>query len=122
VLHHASIYDAPRDRDQNGWRVLVMRQWPRGVRRDRVDLWLKDAGPSTALLHAYNHDGLSWAEFEVRYRAEILEDRPSVLTQLKDLERAHGTVTILCHERIPPHAHCHRLILVDLLGGAQPNS
>jgi uncharacterized protein YeaO (DUF488 family) len=122
MVHHASIYDRQRDRDQDGWRVLVMRQWPRGVRRDRVDLWLKEAGPSTALLHAYNHDGLSWAEFEARYRAEMLEERPAVLRELKDLEREHGIVTILCHERIPPQQHCHRLILVDLLTNAQPNS
>ena len=122
MLQHASIYDAQRDRARDGLRVLVMRQWPRGVRRDRVDLWLKDAGPSAALLHAYNHEGLSWDDFDRRYRAEMLEDRPAVLTRLQELERAHGTVTILCHERMPPHEHCHREILLDLLLRAQSNS
>jgi hypothetical protein len=32
------IYD--RDTDTKGYRVLVDRLWPRGVRKDEVDLWL----------------------------------------------------------------------------------
>lgn len=92
-----------------------MRLWPRGVRRDRVDLWLKDAAPSRGLLDAYTHAGLAWQEFERRYRLEILEERPHVLERLEALEATHGTLTLLCHERIPPREHCHRLILADLL-------
>ena len=92
-----------------------MRHWPRGVRKDRVDLWLKDAAPSRALLNDYQHAGLAWEEFEERYRAEILEERPEVLDELRRLEREHGTVTLLCFERIPPDEHCHRLTLRQLL-------
>ncbi|OLC18090.1 MAG: hypothetical protein AUH29_00205 [Candidatus Rokubacteria bacterium 13_1_40CM_69_27] len=32
-----------------GMRVLVMRLWPRGVRQDRIDLWLREPGPVTLL-------------------------------------------------------------------------
>jgi uncharacterized protein YeaO (DUF488 family) len=92
-----------------------MRRWPRGIRRDRVDLWLKEAGPSLDLLQDYNRAELDWPEFERRYRAEMLQERPYVLQQLSTLEREHGVVTLYCHERIPPHAHCHRHVLVDLL-------
>src|SRR5260221_11797173 len=92
-----------------------MRQWPRGVRRDRVDLWLKEAAPSRGLLDAYNHAGLRWDEFELSYRAEILDQRPTVLERLRELEREHGGRTLLCHERIPPRTHCHRTVLVELL-------
>ena len=108
MLRHASIYDSP-SAESRGLRVLVMRQWPRGVRRDRIDLWLKDAAPSRELLRAYR-DGLTWQEFERRYRAEILDERPHVLEQLRQLEQEHGQVTLLCHERMPPHMHCHREI------------
>jgi len=92
-----------------------MRQWPRGIRKDQVDLWLKCAAPSRALLDEYNHAGLAWDDFARRYRAEILEERPQALDELRWLEREHGTVTLLCHERIPPAEHCHRLVLEDLL-------
>lgn len=96
--------------------MLIMRYWPRGVRRERVDVWLKDAAPSTELLRAYTHQGMSWADFEAGYRAEM-GSRPEVLEQLRQLEHEHGTLTLLCHERIPPHEHCHRRTLAALLRG-----
>jgi uncharacterized protein YeaO (DUF488 family) len=116
TIKHASIYDVHEQSEADGLRVLVMRYWPRGVRRERVGLWLKDAAPSRELLREYTHGEIDWAEFERRYRAEMNEDRPHVLQRLRDLERAHGTLTLLCHERIPPQQHCHRQTLVELLG------
>ena len=92
-----------------------MRYWPRGVRRDRIDLWLKDAAPSAGLLEAYSKEGLPWTEFEQRYQHEIEVERPYVLQELRKLEREHGTLTLLCHERIPPHEHCHRQLLANLM-------
>lgn len=112
---HGSVYDPVPQGGETGLRVLVMRQWPRGVRKDRVDVWLKDAAPDRELLDAYNHAGLPWEQFEARYREQILRERPEVLQQLRNLEREHGTVKLLCFERIPPHEHCHRLALLDLL-------
>jgi len=92
-----------------------MRRWPRGVRKDQVDVWLKDAAPSAPLLEEYHHRGLAWATFEARYRLEILKERPSVLEEVRGLEREHGEVRLLCFERIPPDEHCHRLTLLDML-------
>jgi uncharacterized protein YeaO (DUF488 family) len=115
MIQHASIYDTTERTTDDGLRVLVMRRWPRGVRKERIDLWLKDAAPSRALLDAYNHAGLGWDEFEQRYRAEMLEERPTVLEQLRLLETEHEKLTLLCHERIPPREHCHREVLADLL-------
>ena len=42
-------YEAPAHDD--GYRVLVDRLWPRGVSKAnaRIDLWLKEVAPSTAL-------------------------------------------------------------------------
>jgi uncharacterized protein YeaO (DUF488 family) len=115
MIRHASIYEARERSPADGLRVLVMRQWPRGVRKERIDLWLKEAAPSRALLDAYNHAGLGWTEFEQRYRSEMLQERPTVLEHLRRLEAEHGVLTLLCHERIPPRAHCHREVLVELL-------
>ena len=94
-----------------------MRQWPRGIRKEAVDLWMKDAAPSRALLDAYHHAGLTSHELAARYRAEIVEERPHVLPELHKLEREHGTVTVLCFERLPPAEYCHRLTLLELLAG-----
>ena len=119
MIRDRSIYDPPAEGE--GLRVLVMRYWPRGVRRERVDVWLKGAAPSTDLLRAYTHAGLSWAEFEAGYRAEM-HARQDVLDQLHNLEQEHGTLTLLCHERIPPHEHCHRATLKTLLTQSQARS
>src|ERR1700687_1855492 len=115
MFRHASIYEAKERSDGDGLRVVVLRRWPRGVRTERIDVWLKAAAPSRQLLDAYNHAGLDWNEFEQRYRFEISAERPEVLDQLRSLEKEHGVLTLLCHERIPPREHCHRQVLVDLL-------
>jgi uncharacterized protein YeaO (DUF488 family) len=114
VIREASIYDRKVAFDAPGHRVLVMRLWPRGIRRSAADTWLKDASPSRELLDAY-HNGLSWPEFEQRYRAEILDERPHVLATLRQLEREHDIIWLQCHERIPPERHCHRQVLKCLL-------
>jgi uncharacterized protein YeaO (DUF488 family) len=113
MILNRSVYDPQAERE--GLRVLIMRKWPRGTRREAIDLWLKDASPSAPLLQAYNKEGLPWEAFAERYRQEILSERPRVLEELHTLEREHGTITLLCWERIPPHEHCHRLLLADLL-------
>src|ERR1700738_1104553 len=115
MIKHASIYESKERAAGDGLRVLVMRHWPRGVRKERIDLWLKDAGPSRDLLREYTHAGLPWQTFEARYRREMQEERPAVLEHLRRLEQEHGVVTLLCHERIPPGEHCHREVLADLL-------
>lgn len=67
---------SPR-RAGEGLRIGVARHAPRGVRREdrarlgHFDLWLPLLAPSPALLRAYRHEGLSFAAFARRYRAEM---------------------------------------------------
>ena len=42
------VYEAREEAD--GLRVLVMRRWPRGIRKDRIDVWLRELGADLALL------------------------------------------------------------------------
>jgi uncharacterized protein YeaO (DUF488 family) len=65
------IYDK-RDR-ADGFRVLVDRVWPRGVRKRNaaLDEWLPDLAPSPALRKWFGHDPERWPEFRKRYRAEL---------------------------------------------------
>ncbi len=81
---------------EDGYRVLVERLWPRGLSKDRarVDRWLKDAGASTGLRQWFGHDPAKWREFRRRYEDEI-RGRPDVLEELREVLRAHETVTFL---------------------------
>lgn len=86
-------YDAPEPDD--GLRVLVDRLWPRGVSKDsaRIDLWLKELAPSTALRKWFGHDPAKWDEFRARYRRE-LASRDEALARLFALARK-GPVTLV---------------------------
>jgi uncharacterized protein YeaO (DUF488 family) len=107
-----SVY-APASEDE-GMRVLVMRQWPRGVSTGRIDVWLKELGPTRDLLEGLESRRLTWMAFADAYRAQIATRSASVddLAMLRDLERRSGKVTLFCHERQPP---CHRFLLLELL-------
>jgi uncharacterized protein YeaO (DUF488 family) len=84
-----------RPAPDDGIRVLVGRQLPRGLSREEaaIDLWLRDAAPSQALRSWYGHDPRRWEPFRRRYRAELLK-RPQILQLLDDLRR-RTTVTLL---------------------------
>jgi len=86
-------YDPPSPRD--GTRILVDRQWPRGISKAkaRIDLWLKDVAPSTNLRQWFGHDPARWSEFRRRYRAE-LKRQPEALVRLRTLAR-QGRVTLV---------------------------
>ncbi len=75
-------YEVPSKGD--GLRILVERLWPRGVskRKTKIDLWLKDLAPSTALRKWYGHDPARWPQFCKRYRAE-LKDQGDLVALLK---------------------------------------
>ena len=65
------IYDAPQRED--GFRVLVDRVWPRGMKKAdaKIDLWQKDIAPSTALRKWFNHEPEKWDRFRKRYLDEL---------------------------------------------------
>ena len=85
--------------ETDGTRILVERLWPRGVSKERarIDLWLKDAAPSTELRQWFSHDPERWPEFRRRYHSE-LHDNPEALDALMPfLER--GPVTFVYSSR-----------------------
>lgn len=89
------IYE-PED-PADGKRVLVDRLWPRGVSKERADLfeWLKAVAPSTELREWYAHDPAKFAEFTARYTAELADaDHADAWHSLQQLA-AGGTVTLL---------------------------
>ena len=80
-------YDPPEEAD--GFRILVDRLWPRGLRRDGawIDLWLKEVAPSNALRQWFGHDQARWMEFRARYRQG---DRTGVLHEVSRFQRRAG--------------------------------
>jgi uncharacterized protein YeaO (DUF488 family) len=89
-------YEKPDQKD--GFRVLVDRVWPRGVRKDdlRLDAWLKEVAPSTQLRKWFGHDPDKWTEFKRRFASE-LNDRPEARQALEELEKRsrQGRVTLV---------------------------
>ena len=66
------VYDAPAASD--GLRVLVDRLWPRGISKDRIDLWLKDVSPSDVLRKEFHGQPDKWDEFVIAYRLELSQE------------------------------------------------
>jgi uncharacterized protein YeaO (DUF488 family) len=88
------IYESPDDK--RGFRVLVDRLWPRGLRKDEVhvDLWLKELGPSDALRKWFGHDPSKWAQFKSRYFRE-LASKDNLIDQL--IAGARGKTIVLLY-------------------------
>ncbi len=119
---HVSMHRSPED----GERLLVMRYWPRGVKREAVDRWLRDLAPSAGLLREFRErddpasrseatgdDGLrSW--FASAYRSEMAAQAP-LIGELRARHERGETITLLCGCHDP--ARCHRSVLANLVLG-----
>lgn len=70
------VYDHEATPPPGAYLVLVDRLWPRGVRKDNLDLddWCKDVTPSAELRKWYGHDPEKFPTFRDRYRAELQEE------------------------------------------------
>jgi len=73
MLQLKRAYDPPSVED--GYRVLVDRLWPRGLKRDsaRIDLWLKDIAPSDELRRGAFRMNLKKARREIGYTLSLGE-------------------------------------------------
>jgi uncharacterized protein YeaO (DUF488 family) len=101
------VYEAAAGDD--GDRVLVMRLWPRGIRKERVTVWLKELGPVPALLRGFLDGTITWAQYVPRYLAGL--ERPEAQAAIADVRRRarNGRVTLLCG--CADERRCHRTLL-----------
>ncbi len=104
-----TIYD-PKDA-QDGKRILVMRIWPRGVSKDKIDLWLKEVGTEKELISRWKANKVSWAEFSKEYK-KSLKGKEKELKELAALAK-HGNITLLCSCK--DEEHCHRTLLKEAI-------
>lgn len=112
ALQIKRIYDEPAEAD--GFRVLVDRLWPRGVSKEKakLDLWLKEVGPSDELRKWFGHDPAKYEEFKSRYEKELEQNQ--AFSELKESIKDNKTVTLLysAHDE----QHNQAVALKDLLG------
>jgi uncharacterized protein YeaO (DUF488 family) len=109
MIRTKRIYDPPSPED--GYRLLIMRLWPRGVTKAAVDGWEKELGPSRELLMSFRASKLNWEDLAARYREEM-SAKEELLERYRDLGRRQ-TLTLLCscHDE----ARCHRSLLKEIL-------
>lgn len=86
-------YEPPSEMD--GYRVLIDRLWPRGVKKEdlALDAWLKEIAPSTELRKWFAHDPEKWQEFCTRYVSELQQKEDAIAT-LREKSQS-GTLTLV---------------------------
>ena len=123
IEKHVRLHRSPED----GTRVLTMRYWPRGVRKDHVDCWLRDLAPSPGLLSECKERRADlavqsiergeeefWSWFTTAYRSEMREVA-ELISELRVRHESGEVITLLCvchHTR-----QCHRSVLAELILG-----
>ncbi|QIK54545.1 DUF488 family protein [Dysgonomonas sp. HDW5B] len=108
--------------ESDGYRVLVDRLWPRGMKKENLhyDLWAKDITPSSALRKWYHQNmDENWEAFVSAYQKELdnISDIGSYIEELKK----HPVVTLLYASKdlIHNHAIILQSYLEALLGHAR---
>lgn len=116
MIKTKSVYEPAMDED--GLRVLVTRYWPRGVKKEAQDFWMRDLGPEEWVIKKWKGKKITWDEFKREYRDEFKRDerKKELLKELKTIiksaKRRDVTLLCTCGEGEP----CHRLLLKEMIG------
>lgn len=107
------IYEEQAEDD--GYRVLVDRIWPRGVSKTRANLdeWNKELAPSTELRKWFDHKEERFEEFAWRYLNE-LKEKEDQLSKLRLLANSEAiSLLYAAKSQVVNHA----IILKEVLLG-----
>jgi len=112
MIRAKSIYKPKEDED--GTRILITRFYPRGVRKDHFDQWLRELAPSKDLLKGYKAGTINEKQFTAMFLDQIKasEESQNTIRALCEISR-NTNVTLLCYER--DGDFCHRHILHDII-------
>jgi uncharacterized protein YeaO (DUF488 family) len=105
-------YETPKEDD--GYRILVDRLWPRGVSKEKakLDLWMKDIAPSNELRKWFGHDPDRWEEFKTKYLSEI-EENMELIKELKEIVQYNDNVTLVYSAK--DEVHNNAAVILELL-------
>lgn len=111
-----SIYKQAEKGD--GIRALITRYYPRGVKSNHFDAWIRELSPSAALLKRYKEGKIQWNDFEIALLSEFRESMDSIesIYMLHDLSRKKD-ITLLCYEK--DDQPCHRHLVRELVESPQ---
>lgn len=100
--------------EDDGFRILIDRLWPRGISKEKADLnlWMKDIAPSNDLRKWFSHDPEKWKEFQDKYREELKGKKDSI-SKIKDIEKENSTVTLVYSAKDKDHNNA--IVLKDIL-------
>lgn len=100
---------------KDGYRILVDRLWPRGLKKEKLKLdeWLKDLAPSTELRKKFGHKPGHWKSFVTAYKKELKSDGAQDLIKKISQRAAKRTVTLLYAAR--DEEHNNAVVLRDVL-------
>lgn len=87
----------------DGKRFLVDRVWPRGVKKEDLDIedWLREVAPSKELRQWFAHDPEKWNKFQEYYVRELEENTGGWRPILREVSA--GTVTLVYSANDPDH-------------------
>ena len=84
--------------EQDGYRVLTDRLWPRGIAKAKaaIDLWEKTVAPSTELREWFGHIPERFPEFTERYLQELEDNSDATkFVELCQKQLEKNNVTLL---------------------------
>ena len=102
LIQTKRIYEPPTEND--GYRILVDRLWPRGISKDKakLDIWMKEIAPSDELRSWFNHEPEKWEEFQRKYIRE-LSQKQDLTKQILEQEKQKETVTLIYSAKDTKH-------------------
>ena len=112
MIRTKSIYQ-PRE-DGDGTRILITRFYPRGVRKDHFDYWIRELAPSKSLLKSYKEGQQNWDDFKLAFLSELRDNIESLeIIQALNHHITNDNVTLLCYEK--DGTPCHRHMIRDIV-------
>lgn len=103
-IHIKRIYDELAETD--GYRILVDRLWPRGVKKEDayLDEWDKDVAPSTEIRKEFNHQDDRFAQFTKEYKKELAGKKEALQHILEINQKYPVTLLYAARSRTINHA------------------
>lgn len=98
----------------DGIRILVTRFWPRGIKKEHFDVWLKELSPSKKLLCDYKTGEIDYQVFKDLF-IEEMQINPNSIINCKKIAKLHledKIITLLCYEK--SDTICHRLLIKNI--------
>ena len=103
------IYELAEPDD--GYRILVMRFWPRGISKDKIDSWEKELGTPAELIKEWKNGSIKWQQFSKKY-LDSVSDKGDIIARIARIAKKQA-ITLLCSCK--DSEKCHRILLKQLL-------